>query len=54
MKKRLFMLLGTFLLSATVPVLSSARQTGSDLSTTLWCGSTMGARWRSPWIHIPW
>lgn len=30
MKKRLFMLLGTFLFSAAVPVLASARQTGSE------------------------
>ena len=30
MKKRLFMLLGTFLFAVAVPVLSSARQTGSE------------------------
>lgn len=53
MKKRLFMLLGTFLFLAAVPVLSSARQTGSEpeYHFVVWFHS--GARISFPFVEHP-
>ena len=53
MKKRLFMLLGTFLFSAAVPVLSSARQTGSEPEYHFVVWLHNGARISFPFVEHP-